>query len=114
MLLDGRRGSVTAEPLYIGSDLDRLDFIKSTNPIRLASAEKLDRRASVGRARIRIADIDGEEFEEARARPLPRPGAECRQTTLPSRRVSNEDQIAHAGRYIPRPKYLEITSLRYV
>jgi hypothetical protein len=84
MLFDRRRLHVTAELLYRGSDLDRLDFIKSTNPIRLAPAEKLDRRASLGRARIRIADIDGEEFEEALARPLPRPGAECRQTLPPA------------------------------
>jgi hypothetical protein len=84
MLFDRRQLHVTAELLYRGSDLDRLDFIKSTNPIRLAPAEKLDRRASVGRARIRIADIDGEEFEEARARPFP--------ALAPS-----------AGRPLPRP-----------
>jgi hypothetical protein len=38
---------VTAELLYIGSDLDRLDFIKSANPVRFAPVEKVESGAVV-------------------------------------------------------------------
>ena len=96
MLLDRGSRHAPAELLYIGGNLDRPDFIESANPMRLAPVEKPDSRPMVGRTRIRIANVDGEEFEEAGARPLPCPGDERRQTTPLPRRVSNNDQIAPA------------------
>jgi hypothetical protein len=44
MLFDRPRLHVTAELLYIWSDLDRLDFIKSANPVRFAPVEKVRER----------------------------------------------------------------------
>ena len=83
---------------------DRLDFVEPANPLFFAPAEKLDRGAMVGRARVRIADRDGEEFEETDLGPLPCPGDECRQRDhLPCRRVSNDREIAHAGPTVGRP-----------
>ena len=48
-------------------DMDRRDLVQSTHTLPLAPVKKFDRGATVGRARIRIADLDGEEFEEAGA-----------------------------------------------
>jgi len=59
--------------------MNRLDFIEAADPPRLAPAEKFGGGARISRARIRIADIDGEEFQEAGLGPLPSSGNERRQ-----------------------------------
>jgi len=65
--------TASAELLDTRGDVDRPDFTNAPIPPRLAPAQKLDSGGAVGRARVRIADIDGEEFREARLVPFPAP-----------------------------------------
>ncbi len=66
-LLDGRRGSLAAELLDIGGDVQRLHVGDRRDAGALAPGQELPRRLGVGAARVPVADVGGEEFEEARA-----------------------------------------------
>ena len=114
MLLDGGCRHTPAELLYIGGDMHRLDFIEPANSLLLAPMEKLDSGTAVRRARVRIADVDSEEFKEAGPGTLLGSGDDRRQyhPALP-RRVSDYDQIAHAGPY-HRPANLLGYNILYV
>src|SRR5712692_11717057 len=87
MLLDRGRFHPLAQALDVLSDVDRLDLIERADPAHVAPAQKRGGRAPVRGARVRVADIDGEEFEEAGASPLPGPGDKRWQTTPLPRRV---------------------------
>jgi hypothetical protein len=62
--------------------MNRLDLIEPTNLSGFAPLQKFDRRPMIGRARIRIANVDGEKFQEALLGPLPCPGNQRRQFYL--------------------------------
>ena len=64
-LLDGRRGSLAAKLLDIGRDMQRLHVGDRRDAGALAPGQKLPRRLRVGAARVLVADVGGEEFEEA-------------------------------------------------
>lgn len=51
--------------------MQRLDLRQGHNPLPFAPAQKITRRPSVGCSGVRIADIDGEEFEQAARTPCP-------------------------------------------
>src|SRR5215831_13787640 len=59
--------------------MNRLDLIKPANLPGFVPLQKFDSRPIVGRARVRIADIDGEEFQEALLGPPPCTGNDGRQ-----------------------------------
>jgi hypothetical protein len=79
MLLNGWCRHAPAKLLYISGDLDRLDLSEATNALPFAPVEKFSSGPSVGRSCVRVADIDGEEFQEAELGPLPCPGDQRRQ-----------------------------------
>jgi hypothetical protein len=79
VLLDRGRSHPLAELLYISGDMDRLDFIEAAHALPLAPLKKFYRGTTVRRARVRIADVDGEKFEEAFLCPAMIAGS----TTLP-------------------------------
>ena len=59
--------------------MNRLDLIEPPNLSGFTPFQKFNRCPMIGRARIRIADVDGEEFKEALFRPLPCPHNQRRQ-----------------------------------
>ena len=67
-LLDGRRGSLAAKLLDVGGDVQRLHVGDRRDAGALAPGQEFPRRLRVGAARVRVADVGGEEFEEARRR----------------------------------------------
>ena len=69
-LLDGRRGSLAAELLDVGRDVQRLHVGDRGDAGALAPGQKFPRRLRVGAARVLVADVGGEEFEEADLRAL--------------------------------------------
>jgi hypothetical protein len=79
VLLDRGRLHPLAQALNVLSDVDRLDLIERADPARVAPAQKRGSRASIRGARVRVADIDREEIEEADLGPLPCPGDQRRQ-----------------------------------
>src|SRR6266851_6045770 len=100
MLLDRGRLHALAQALDVLSDVDRLDLIERADPAHVAPAQKRGGRAPVRGARVRVADIDREEFEEAGARPLLCPGDERRQRNPPPpASVPYDRELTHAGRY---------------
>jgi hypothetical protein len=56
----------------IGSDMDRLDFAQGGDSLLFAPVQEFG-GAAVSRAGVRVANIDGEEFEEASPGSLARP-----------------------------------------
>jgi len=66
VLLNGRRREPMADLLYIGSDVNRPHLTEAAHPLLLAPFQKFHGGPIVGRARIRIANVDGEEFKKAR------------------------------------------------
>jgi len=63
--LCGRRGSSAVQLLDVGRDVNALDVGELRHALRREPVEKLRRRARVGAARVRVANLGGEEFEEA-------------------------------------------------
>ena len=63
--LRGRRGSRLLQLLDIGGDMHALDGGDARDAARLQPIEEFDGGARIGAARVRIADIGGEEFKEA-------------------------------------------------
>jgi hypothetical protein len=65
VLLDGRGGMPVAEVLDVSRDVDRAHTRNRGDAVVLQpSAERAD-RPHVGQAGVRVADLSGEEFEEA-------------------------------------------------
>ena len=69
-LFDGRRGSLTAELLDVGRDMQRPHVDDRGDAGALAPGQKFPRRLRIGAARILVADVGGEEFEEAGLRAI--------------------------------------------
>jgi hypothetical protein len=62
--LGGRRGSRLLQLLDIGGDMHALDGGDVGDAARLQPVEEFMRGARIGAARVRIADIYGEEFKK--------------------------------------------------
>ena len=69
-LFDGRRGSLTAELLDVGGDMQRPHVDNRGDAGALAPGQEFPRRLRVGAARVLVADVGGEEFPKARLRAL--------------------------------------------
>ncbi len=96
MLLDRRRRHAPAELLDIGGDMHRLDLAQGGNRPALRTSAGTQRRRGVGRASIRVADIDGEEFEEAARAALPGLGDQRRQhDPMAAASVPLDGELAH-------------------
>ena len=100
MLLDRGRFHPLAQALDLLSDVDRLDLIERADPAHVAPAQKRGGGAPVRRARVRIADVDREEIEEALSSALPCPGNDRRQRNPPPpASAPNDRELTHAARY---------------
>ena len=64
-LFDGRRGAFAAELLDIGGDVQRLHVGERRDAGALAPGQEFPRRLAVGRGVLPVADVGGEEFDEA-------------------------------------------------
>ena len=73
VLLDGGRRHFLGELLDIGGDMHRLHVLQPVNPLPFAPVQKRSGSAAISFARVFVADVDGEEFEEAQRGPLPCP-----------------------------------------
>jgi hypothetical protein len=71
MLLDRGSRTPTLQELDIGGDMHRLDAAEFANPLLLAPVKEVRSRAAISRERVFVADVDGEEFEEAPRSPAP-------------------------------------------
>jgi hypothetical protein len=63
--LRGRRGARLLQLLDIGGNIDALDGRELRHAARLKPVEEVQSRARVGAARVRVANVGGEEFKEA-------------------------------------------------
>ena len=92
-LLDGRRRPLAAELLDVGGDMQRLHVGDRRDAGALAPDQKFPRGDRVGAARVPVADLSREEFQEARSRGDARRGDEGR-----DRRISPDDfEVAGHG-----------------
>jgi hypothetical protein len=66
-LLDSRRHELARCPLDPGGDVHRLDGRDRRHADARAPAEKFFCSSSIGPARVRVADVGRQEFEEAHA-----------------------------------------------
>ena len=71
MLLDRRRRHLAAQLLDIASNMHRLHVLQPTDPLPFAPVQKRGGSAAISNARVFVADVDGEEFNEAQRGPLP-------------------------------------------
>ena len=78
-LLDARRGQLARRGLDPGCDMHRLDGGDRRHADARAPAEEFIGGAGIGPARVRVADVGGEEFKEAHRGALARGGDERRQ-----------------------------------
>ena len=78
--------------LDIGGDMHALDRRELSYPSRGKPIEEFDGGARIGAARVRIADIGGEEFKEAIRRALADGGDEGRGA------VGEDDKLGHNRR----------------
>ena len=79
MLLDRGSRPLTLQLLDVGRDVHRLDAPEFANPPPFAPAQEgRRRRPRIRRPRVLVADVDGEEFEEAPRGFFPGPGNERR------------------------------------
>jgi hypothetical protein len=69
-LLDGWRGSLAAELLDVGGDVQRFHVGDRRDAGALAPDQKLARRLRVGAPRVSVADLSGEEFPKPGLRAL--------------------------------------------
>ena len=58
----GRRGARLLKLLDIGGDVHALDGGEMRDAARMKPVEEFDRRARIGAARVRVANVGGEEF----------------------------------------------------
>jgi hypothetical protein len=63
------------EVFDVSGHMDRLRLMQPGNPLPFAPAQEQSGSASVGRAGVAVADVDGEELEEAQRGPRPRQSA---------------------------------------
>jgi hypothetical protein len=66
----GRCGARPLQLLNIGGDMHALDGRELRHAVRVKPVEEFDRRARIGAARVRVADIGDEEFPKAGLRTL--------------------------------------------
>ena len=64
VLFDGRLGGRRLKPLDVGGDVHGLDIGELADPMLLDPGEEGARSPIIGHARVLIADLGGEEFEE--------------------------------------------------
>ena len=83
LLLDGRRRHLAGLRLDPGRDVQRRDLRQRRHAGVGAPGQKLRDGAAVGAPRVRVADVGGEEFEEADAGGSP--AAATRTGTRPAR-----------------------------
>src|ERR1035438_5465675 len=76
MLLDRGSRPLALQQFDIRGDMRRLDAPEFANPLPFAPAQEYSSGPRIGRPCVLVADIDGEEFEEAPRGPLPGPGDE--------------------------------------
>ena len=69
-LLHGGRGSFAAKLFDVGRDVQRQHAVDRRDAAALAPCQEFPRRLRVGAARVDVADVGGEEFEEADLRAL--------------------------------------------
>jgi len=89
-LLDARGRELACRSFDPCCDVHRLHAGDRRHPRARAPRQKFIGRAGVGAARVRVADVGGEEFEEAHASPLAGGGDECRQ-----RGRADRDELVH-------------------
>ena len=65
MLLDRGRRHFVGEVFNVGGDVDRPNAHERVNSLPFAPSQKQGGGMSVGRPRVLVANVDGEEFEEA-------------------------------------------------
>ena len=70
LLFDGRRGDFPAQGFNPGGDMERLHGGERTHAVRLAPGEEFRDGPPVGFAGIAVADVRGEEIDEAPRRGL--------------------------------------------
>ena len=78
MLLDRRRGEVRLKLLDIGRDMDRFHIDKIEDASLFAPIGKSHRGVEVRAAGVRVADVGGEELDEAGTCPFTGSGIERR------------------------------------
>jgi hypothetical protein len=71
MLLDCRSRTLALQQFDIGGHMHGLDASWFANPLPFAPGQESRRCSRIGRPRVFVTDIDGEEFEEAPRGPLP-------------------------------------------
>src|ERR1039458_7609488 len=79
MLLDRGSRPLALQLLDVGRDVHRLDAPEFANPLPFAPAQEGRGRPRIRRPRVLVADVDGEEFEEAPRGPIPSLGNQRRQ-----------------------------------
>jgi hypothetical protein len=77
-LLDARRGELARAGLDPGGDVHRLDGADRRHAGGRAPGQEFIGGAGIGPARVRVADVGGEEFEEAHRGALAGSGDERR------------------------------------
>jgi len=95
MLLDRWCRPFAAQLLDIGGDMHRLYLAQLMDAATLTPAEERASSAAVGGACIRIADVDGEEFEEANSGRLPCPSNQRRQARIARSCRESQGVAAH-------------------
>ena len=92
-LLDTRRRQLMRRGLDPGGDVHRLDGGDRRHAGIGAPGQKFLCRPGIGAARVRAADVGGEEFEKAHRRAFAGGGDERRE-----RRRADRDQLVHGYR----------------
>jgi hypothetical protein len=90
-LLDTRRGKLACAGLDPGGDMHRLDGADRRDAGGRAPGKEVIGGARIGPARVRVADVRREEFEEAHARTLAGSGYEDRN----GGRRGMDDELVH-------------------
>ena len=93
--LRGRRGARLLQLLDIGGDMHALDRRELRHAARLKPVEEFHGRARIGAARVRVADVGGEEFKEAIGGALAGGGDEG------GGAVGEGDELVHAHAWLP-------------
>lgn len=88
VLLDRRRAVDVRQHLDIGRDMMRADFAELGEILHLEPGEELAHGDAIGGARVRVADVRGEEIDEAQPGALAGVGDQCRSPVAGSMMVS--------------------------
>jgi hypothetical protein len=76
--------------LDIGGDMDALDIREPRHALGVKPVAEVQRRARIGAARVRVADVGSEEFEEAIG------GARRRRRSAPVHGFGYGDELVHS------------------